>query len=188
MATTLPYPTTPQDMLDRLLADREFLIRTIVNDNYPAVREQFEEQLQSHQPQLINTPEKLADQLIWWDRAQGRETVDPVINVPFRNATGSQVLSQAMTLGREMMEQSGGAKLFDVGAVVGGLSGIVNGVAGILNGRAQIAANERMQSELLRAQAEQQRLAAAQRDKFLKWASYAGGAILLVVLIWILKR
>lgn len=106
----MAYPTSTQEMVARLLADRAFEVQTIVNDNYPAVREQFEALLQSDQPQLINTPEKLVQQLLWWDQGQGgRATVDPVLSVPYRGATGSNVLATAVAQLEEMAGQSEGS-------------------------------------------------------------------------------
>jgi hypothetical protein len=108
----MAYPQTAQDMVDRLLADRQWEVRMVVTDNYPAVRANFEAQLQSGQSALIDTPEKLIDQLLWWDQYQGgRDTVDPVLSVPYRATTGSAVLTSAVEQLAEMSSQSEGHPL-----------------------------------------------------------------------------
>lgn len=123
----MAYPSTAQELVDRLLVDREFEIRTVVYDNYPAVRANFEEQLQAGQPNLINTPEKLADELVWWDRNQGgRATVDPVLDVPYRASAGSQVLDAAVAQLAEMSEATAGHPMGlrqGITAMVGSLKG-----------------------------------------------------------------
>lgn len=184
MAGTTAYPTTAQDMLDRLLTDREFLIRTIVTDNYPAVRGKFKELLQDGQPALIDSPEKLAAQLVWWDRSQGAVVVDPVLDVPFRNAAGSNVLSDAMAQGRDMVEQSGvAAKSF----ITDGIGAIVGGVGNIVNGRYISDATERTQAAAIAAQAATDAQKTAQRGQLVKWGIIAGTLVLVIALLVIYR-
>lgn len=105
----MAYPQTTQEMVDRLLADREFEVRMIVTDNYPTVRGMFQAMLQADQPSKTDTPEKLINELLWWDRYQGgRAVVDPVLAVPYRGTTGSAILTSAVAQLAEMASQSQG--------------------------------------------------------------------------------
>lgn len=123
----MAYPTSTQEMVDRLLADRSFEVQQIVNDNFPAVREQFMLQLQADQPDRVNTPEKLIGELLWWDRNQGgRAVVDPVLDVPFRASTGSAVLVSAVQQLQDMARLTGGSPYGatqGIAAFVGSLKG-----------------------------------------------------------------
>lgn len=185
MAGSTAYPTTAQDMLDRLLTDREFLIRTIVTDNYPAVRERFAALLQDGQPQLIDSPEKLAAQLVWWDRSQGADIVNPVLDVPFRNAAGSNVLRDAMAQGREMVELSGAhTKSF----ITDGIGAIIGGVGNIVNGRYISDATERTQTAAIQAQAAADAQKTAQRAQLVKWGIIAGTIVLVIALLVVFRN
>lgn len=123
----MAYPTSTQEMVDRLLADRSFEVQQIVNDNFPAVREQFVLQLQADQPDRVNTPEKLVAELLWWDRNQGgRAVVDPVLDVPFRASTGSAVLVSAVEQLQDMAQLTAGSPYGasqGIAAFVGSLKG-----------------------------------------------------------------
>lgn len=178
----MSYPTTVEEMRDRLLADRAFLIRQVVNDNYPAVRRNFEEQLQSSQPGLIDTPEKLATELIWWDTNQGGpDAIDPVLAVPFRGETGSAILAQAMAQLFEIQQQTAGSDKFLIGSIIGA----VNALAGSnLQADAARAEAQRLAAEAAKAEADRK----AANARLLRWG--VGIVVLLVVAltIWYFKR
>lgn len=178
----MAYPATAQEMVDRLLADRPFLIAQVVADNYPEVRARFAAQLQSDQPQLINTPEKLTEQLIWWDTYQGgADVTDAVLAVPFRNATGSAVLQEAVTQLANMASQSDGhPKGLTEGLVafVGALNGS-NAQQTAAAGAQAATAAEQAAAEARRREASARRVRAVLAIVLL---------LALVALIWYLKR
>lgn len=179
----MAYPTTAQEMYDRLLADREFMVRIIVNDNFPAVRDKFLEILQDN-PALVNTPDKLTSELLWWNRNQGPDSIDTVIDVPYRNSANSAVLDAAHTMLHDKVERSGR----DNGKfLAGGIAHLVDAAADLVNGQERIEAEERIaaQNATLNAQSAQQ--AAEQRAKLTKWAIGIGAVVVVVVVVLILK-
>jgi len=185
MASNLPYPATVQEMFDRLVADRAFRIRLTVADNYPAVRERFLDILQSGYPEKVNTPEKLIDELLWWD-ANDPAGVDQVLDVPYRNSTGSGILSEALEQGREVVQTEGDPKLFGPGFAAG-ISGIFTAVGEIANGRHSTESNERVANAAITAQLELER-AKGERNAKLARLGIIAGAIVVVVLAIILLR
>jgi hypothetical protein len=177
------YPVTPQQAVDRLLIDREFLIRTVVEDNFPAVHAQFLAQLQDD-PRPIRTPEMLVQQLLWWDQNHGPELVDPVLSVPWRGSVGSQALNGAFTQMEEMNRTTGtgGQKFW--GAVIG----LVGNVAGLLGSGAQAQASQQA-AEAARQQAVAAEAARkAQNDKFLRIGIVVASIALLIIGIYLIRK
>lgn len=176
-------------MLDRLIADHPFLIRTVVYDNYPAAREQFEQHIQSGIPQLINTPEKLVEQMVGWSETpQGRDLVnDVLIAVPYRNGTGSAVLSDALAMGREIMSNGDqpNSKMFDIGAAI---AGIVTGAASIANGRHATDAQARVDTYAIQQQALIAQQKSERNAKLIKMGIIAGSIVLVIAVLIIFRK
>ena len=185
MASSSTYPQTVQEMFDRLVADRPFRIRMAVLDNYTAVRDNFLAQLQGGYPEQVNTPSNLIDKLVWWD-GNDPAGVDQVIDVPYRGTTGSAILTEAVEMGREMVEQSAGPKFF--GAIVAGIGGIMSGVGTILNGRVTAESQARVELERIAAQAALDRQKAERNAQLIRMGIVAGTIIILIVAIIILRK
>lgn len=164
------FPTTPQEAVDRLLTDRAFLVQSVVNDNYPTVKANFIAQLQDN-PVLVNTPEKLVRELLWWDK-NDTEAVDDVLRVEWLNTLGSSVLNNAFIQLQSMAATTGGGDKF-VGALVTAVSALLG--SGAQQNAANAAAQQAAQQAAL---AESQRK--AQNDKFLRIAI---GIVLAVAII-----
>lgn len=200
----MQYPRTAQEMVDRLRSSRPFLIGVVVNDNYPAVRARFNAVLQSDQPKKIDTPEKLINELLWWERTQGSAVVDDVIvPIPYRNQTGSQVLEDAMAELYERAERSDGivpkaytgsnvsgddgGGSFDwtgIGSIGSGIAALVGAVDGLANGNDRANAQNRTAVQIAQAQAYADLQAAQLRAETLKkYAPIIGTALVVVVLI-----
>lgn len=174
------YPVTPQQAVDRLLTDREFLIRTVVEDNFPAVHAQFLEQLQDD-PRPIRTPEMLITQLLWWDRNHGSELVDPVLAVPWRGSVGSQALNGAFTQMVDMNRTTGSGGQKFVGAIVGLVGGLLG--SGAQSQAAQDAAEAaRAQAALETARRKEQ------NDKFLRIGIVIASLALLIIGLYLIRK
>ena len=182
-------PTTADQMFDRLLADRAFRIRTIVADNYPAVRANFLNVLQSGYPEKVDTAAKLTKELIWWDQNQSQADVDQVINVPYKQT--NPLVTQAMARAYDMVVESGGSTDASpkwVGAVVAGIGQIFGSVSTIANGKQVARSNERMQAEALAAQAALDKQRGERNAKIIKFGIIAGAIVLTIVAFALLKR
>ncbi len=178
----MAYPTTAQAMVDRLTADREFLIRVVVTDNYKAVAQNFLT-IQDN-PALVNTPEKLINELLWWNRFQGEDSINAVIDVPYRGAANSAVLDDAVTQLHDMVEKSGRD---DGKFLAGGIAALVGAAGELVNGQQRIESQERIATAQANANAQANAAAAAQRAKLIKWGIGIAAIVVVVVTILILK-
>lgn len=174
------YPVTPQQAVDRLLIDREFLIRTVVEDNFPAVHAQFLAQLQDD-PRPIRTPNMLVQQLLWWDQNHGPELVDPVLAVPWRGSVGSQALNGAFTQMVEMNRTTGTGGQKFVGAIIGL-------VGGLLGSGAQAQASQQAAEAARQQAAAAEAARKAQNDKFLRIGIVVASLALLIIGIYLIRK
>jgi hypothetical protein len=177
-------PTTANQMFDRLLADRAFRIRTIVADNYPAVRANYLAILQSGYPERVNTPAKLTNELLWWDKNQSRADVDQVLNVPYlqTNPLVTQAMDKAATIAHEAGAEP---KAFDA---TFGIGQLFNAVATVANGGITARSNERMNAEALQAQVTLDQQRGERNAKLIKLGIIAGAIVLTIVAFALLKR
>lgn len=173
------FPTTAQEAIDRLLVDMPFVIQTIVNDNYQAVRERYLELLQDN-PALVNTPEKLTNELVWWLR-NDPNAVQQVLDVPWRNTLNSQVLNKAFVQMQAMVATTGNGGDKFLGNLIGAVLGL-NGTSAQADAQAAAAAQAAAQA----AAAETQRK--AQQDKFIRIAASVLILMALVAFIIYLRR
>lgn len=177
----MAYPQTAQDMVDRLLADRQWEVRMVVTDNYPAVRANFQAQLQGDQPALVDTPEKLIEQLLWWDQYQGgRAVVDPVLSVPYRAGTGSAVLTAAVEQLAEMASQTDGHPL-------GLAEGITAYVGALKNSPAESSAASALQAAEATAKATAEAAQAAMKARTTRVVAIIILLVAIGAAIWYLK-
>jgi hypothetical protein len=180
----LPTPTTAQQMFDRLLADRAFRIRTIVADNFPAVRANFLAILQSGYPEKVDTPGKLTNELLWWDKNQSQADVDKVIAVRYLQT--NQLVTQAMEQAEAIATEAGAEpKAFDA---TFGIGTLFNAVASVANGGITARSNERMNAEALQAQVLLDKQRGERNAKLIKLGIIAGAIVLTIVAFALLKR
>jgi hypothetical protein len=176
-------------MFDRLLADRAFRIRTIVADNFRAVRANFIAILQSGYPEKVNTPAKLTNELLWWDKNQSQADVDQVLNVPYLQT--NQLVTQAMTKAYDIAVESGvGPKTIDpavAGGIFSGIGGLFGAIATVANGGITSRSNERMNAEALQAQLVLDQQKGERNAKLIKLGIIAGAIVLTIVAFALLK-
>lgn len=193
MAGSTAYPTTAQAMLDRLLTDREFYVRAIVTDNYPAVKGKFDQEFGL--VQYSQSPAELTTYLVKLDRDFGKEATQNVLDVPFRNAANNRVLAEAMAQGEQMVRESGAGspKSFwedatGIGAITGGIGAIVGGVGNIINGRYIADANGRTQEAAIAAQSAAEQQKAAQRAQLIKWGIIAATTVAVLAILLVFRK
>lgn len=173
------FPATAQEALDRLLTDRAFLIQTVVNDNFTAVRSRFLASLQD-QPARVNTPEKLVKELLWWDK-NDPEGVDDVLEVSWQNSLGSKVLNDAFVelQNRASTTGTGGTKI--LGSIITAVNSLLGSGAAA---QAQADAAARAAAEAAAREAERK----AQQDRFIRIAVSAFVVLAVVALIIYIRR
>ena len=172
------FPSTTQEAVDRLLTDRAFLVQSVVNDNFPTVKANFLSQLQDN-PTLVNTPEKLVRELLWWD-GNDTEAVDDLLRVEWRNTLGSQVLNNAFMQLQSMAATTGGSDKF-VGALVTAVSALLG--SGAQQNAANAAAQQAAQQAAL---AESQRKAA--NDRMIRIGIGVALVMAVILFIWYIRR
>ncbi len=181
----MAYPTTAQEMVDRLLVDRAFLIRTVVTDNYQAVRANYIQQLEANAA-LVDSPEKLTAKLVWWDRYHGSELVDPVLDVNYRGAAQSRVLNDAMAQLRDVQRQSGAAPKGNF--LTDGIAALVGAVGGVVNGQAAIDAQQNIATQQLTNQAANDAASNARKATLLKWGIGIAAVVVVVLVVIYFKN
>lgn len=180
----MAYPTTAEQMVNRLLTDRGFLAQCVVNDNAPAVKANMVEM--GIAPRGLETmkPEQLLQEVL----RLPEEVQDEALNVEFRGAAGSAVLNEAVerlhVIAHEEGNDTGGPSRF-IGAIVGGIVGIVGAIkgGGSDHGAEAAAIAEAARIEAL-ARAEAQRKA----DERKKLLMIIGGSIAALVLIIVMIK
>jgi hypothetical protein len=182
-------PTTADQMFDRLLADRAFRIRTIVADNFAAVRANYLATIQSGYPEKVDTPTKLTTELLWWDKYQSKADVDQVINVQYKGT--DPLVTQAMTKAYDIAVESGvGPKAMAPevgGGLLAGIGGLFGAIASVANGGITARSNERMNAEALEAQFALDQQKGERNAKLIKLGIIAGAIVLTIVAFALLK-
>lgn len=173
---------TPAQFAAQLMARREVLIRTIVADNYEAVRDAFATFNNDKWGRMPGNAQNLADTLVLLDNEpEDRALVDQCINVPWKGTAGSPVVREAYALildraqrvGGEAMQARGLAALVAIARQDKGTADSADSEA------ATVDANARGMAETEARKRELKRLG--------KWAAISAG-VLIIIIIYIITR
>lgn len=188
MMDRVTYPTTAQDMLDRLIADRAFRIRLIVADNFPAVKELHDQELLLGNSSDYG-PEQLTANLLWLDaQPDGEELVDRVTAVPYRGTANSRVLTDAMAMGEHMLREAGAEPKNLFAGLAAGIGGIVSGIGNIANGRHTTAATERVATREITTNAILEAEKSARRERLMKLAIISATVVAVIAILIIFRK
>jgi hypothetical protein len=161
-----------QDLVDMLLGNRQYLVRTIIDNNHLAVVRNMQEYLQTNE---VFTPNGLEKIVMAAKSPETMSAMNEVLDVPWQ-PTQDANLNEAYHRIQQRAEASGGPSLrvFPVAGVAAALGSLI----GLVTGGKKDA--QRAAQEAAAAQAR----AAEQRKQFLIIAGIAVGTLVVVVILY----